>query len=288
MTVHRRVYRGFHRALTPAFKRPWVITRFGLVDLFRSRKFFAFFLACYLPSIALMIIIYLRYNVEALSQFEMSFDKFFAIDPWYFATVLHMRMVAGLAFVMILLVGPALVSPDLRNNALPLYLSRPLNKRDYVLGKVLILVVLTSAITWIPGILLFSMQAFLAGDGWLIDNVRMPFAMVAACLVWTLCLSMTALAISAWVRWKPVARLGFLAVFFVSAALGNVITEVLGAWWGGLFDIFDAMQALAVSLYGVAGEPALPGWGAWTVIVALTVLAGFALFRRIRAYEVVT
>src|SRR5258707_13066390 len=51
--------------------------------------------------------------------------------------------------------GPPLVSRDLRNNALPLYLCRPFTRTEDVLGKMSVLLILLSAITWIPQLLLF-------------------------------------------------------------------------------------------------------------------------------------
>ena len=51
------------------------------------------------------------------------------------------------------------MSPDLRNNGLPLYLSRPFSRTEYVLGKMSVLLILLSAITWVPGLLLFLFQA---------------------------------------------------------------------------------------------------------------------------------
>src|SRR5438876_12034911 len=39
------------------------------------------------------------------------------------------------ALFLVLIVGPSLISQDLRFNALPLYFSRPLRRIDYFLGK---------------------------------------------------------------------------------------------------------------------------------------------------------
>ena len=117
--------------------------------------------------------------------------------------------------------GPALVAPDLRNNGLPLYLSRPFSRTEYVLGKMAVLVVLMSLITWIPGLLLFLFQGYLEGAGWLGANLRIGMAIFVGSWIWILVLSLVALALSAWVKWKPVARLTLLIVFFVLAGFAK-------------------------------------------------------------------
>lgn len=287
MTVYQRAYRGYTGDLAGSFARPWAIARYGLADLFASKLFLAFFFACFLPSVVFMIVIYLRYNLEALAQFQISLGEGFVIDADFFASYLHPPL-AVFSFLMVLLVGPALVSPDLRNNALPLYLSRPLTKLDYVLGKLIVLIVLTSAISWVPGVLLFLLQASLGESGWVWQNLHIPVAMVVSSLAWIVILSMIALAISAWVKWKLVARLGFLGLVFVSSAMGSVISRVFGDWKGAMINLFDIYHAIVSQLYGVPPDIDIPALAPWTMALVIVVVASLALFRRIRAFEVVS
>ena len=65
------------------------------------------------------------------------------------------------------------MAPDLTNNALPLYFSRPLSRFDYVLARLLVLVGLLSLVTWVPGLLLFAMQSGMAGWSWFAANWRL-------------------------------------------------------------------------------------------------------------------
>ena len=62
-------------------------------------------------------------------------------------------MVQGtLAFLLTTLVGPSLIAPDLSNGALPLYLSRPFSRIQYVAGKMIVLLLLLSLITFMTSI----------------------------------------------------------------------------------------------------------------------------------------
>ena len=83
--------------------------------------------------------------------------------------------------------------------ALPLYLARPFCRTEYILGKIAVLVILLSAITWVPGLLLFLLQAYLGG----LRLVRATTSASAlAIFVGSLDLDPAALRCSAW-RCRP-------------------------------------------------------------------------------------
>ena len=113
VTVYDRTYRGFTGALTGNAQRPLVVTRYALADFFSSRLFVAFFLLCFVPSVVFLVAIYLRYNVEAMVHMGISAGELFDIDTEFFARFFQ-RPAAMLSFAVVLFVGPALVSPDLR------------------------------------------------------------------------------------------------------------------------------------------------------------------------------
>ena len=198
-----------------------------------------------------------------------------------------MRPQSGLAFLLILVVGPALVSPDLRNNAMPLYLSRPLNKTDYVLGKFVVLAALASAVTWVPALLLFFLQAYLAGDGWLFEHARIGFGIFFSFAVWIVALSLFALAVSAWVKWKPWARILFLGVLFTFSGLGQIFKLLYQSWWGSLLVLNDVMFKIWDQLFGISSNVEMPITAAWFSLAAFTAFSTFLLYRRIRAFEVI-
>ena len=262
--------------------RYWVIARYALATTFRSRLFLAFFLACLVPVLALVVGVHLRYNMTALEQIGSAIDALVDLDRWLFDAAMDVSLTVS--FLVVLVVGPALVAPDLANNAMPLYLSRPVTKSDYVLGKLLTLLALTAMVGWCPGLALVVVNAYYAGDHWLSD-ARMAGALVATSLVWAVCLSMIALAISAWVKWRPAATLGFLGLYVVTASVGAVLQAVFGVWSASLLSLGDAIDSVAVGLSG-SGDSPMPVTAAWAVLVGSTAVATLALLRRIRAREV--
>ena len=133
-------------------------------SVFNSKLFTAFFVICFIPLLVEAILIYLHHNVTALAIMKLNVRELVPIDASFFQTFVNIQ--GGFAFFVALLVGPPLVSRDLRNNALPLYLCRPFSRTEYVMGKMSVILILLSAITWIPQLLLFLFQSYLEGFAW--------------------------------------------------------------------------------------------------------------------------
>ena len=290
MAVYGRSYRRYTGVLTPAWSRFLIFPRYAYETVFKSKLFVAFYSVCFLMPFVGLLLIYLHHNMSALSFLDLPAEelkKFLPINNTFFYTGQWIQ--GGLSFLLVLLVGPALVSPDLRNNGLALYLSRPFSHSEYVLGKMSVLLILLSAITWIPALLLYFFQAYLEGSGWLGANLELGFAIFVGSWAWILFLSLMTLAVSAWVKWKPVARIALIVIFFVSigfaGAIGGILHTsagtlvspwlVIGSIWSGLFNIpldGDFLPAPAA---------------AWTSLIAGGLICLWLLSRRIRAYEVV-
>ena len=290
MAVYERNYGTYRGEMTPTWSRFLIVPRYAYKDVFKSRFFVAFFTFCFILPFAGLLMIYLHHNLSALKLLNLPLEELkdaLPIDARFFRWGLDFQ--TSLCFLLALFVGPALISPDLRNNGLALYLSRPFNRTEYVLGKMSVLVILMSAITWVPGLLLFFFQGYLEGAGWIGENLRIGWAIFLGSWVSILSLSLVTLAISAWVKWKPVARITMIIVFFVLFGFAQALNEVLDTWWGLLLSLWSAVENVWASLFGlpISDHIAVPLWAAWTTIVGACLLSLWLLSRRIRAYEVV-
>jgi ABC-2 type transport system permease protein len=287
MSVYDRSYKGYSGRLTPGWSRWTVFARYALEEVFRSRIFVGFFVVCFVPPLIAAVMIYLRYNVEALTILDLSMLDLIRIDASFFRNFIYGPQ-SSLAFVLVLIVGPALISPDLRNNALPLVLSRPLSKTDYVVGKLTVLVGLASLVTWIPALALFFLQSYLAGREWFLENLHLALAIPLSFGIWIVVLSVFALAISAWVKWKPWARIAFLGSIFVATALGQIFKVLYDTWWGSLIVLNDLMMRLTASLFGVESSVEIPLFMACASLLGFTAVSLLVLYWRIRAFEVIS
>jgi ABC-2 type transport system permease protein len=289
MAVYERGYRPYGGQLTPERTRFLVLPRYAYRQVFRSRVFGAFLLGCLLWPFVVAVIIYLPHNLrflQAIQEQSGGILSIFRYDETFFYRWLMIPH-GFMAFVLAFVVGPALISADLRNNGLALYLSRPFSRAEYILGKTTVLIVLLSAITWIPGLLLFCFQAYLGGSAWLGDHWRIGPAIFLAFWIWILTLCLFSLALSAYVKWKPVAQIALLAVFFVLPLLAAILNLVLDTRWASLINVGDMIRRVWAGLFGIDSSVEVPIAAAWLSLVLACGACLTLLARKVRAYEVV-
>jgi len=285
MAVYKRTYRGYSGPLTPNWSRFLVLFRFSRRNLFRSKAATAFFVLCFFFPLLCMLGLYANAHLSTFTLLAGRSGPLFSVDAQFF--LIYLRVQSALAFILTAFVGPGLVSPDLANGALTLYLCRPVSRTEYVLGKMSVIVIVLSWITWIPGLLLFIVQASLSGWGWFTQNFFMAVAVVLGSWIWIITLALLALAISAWVKWRMAAGALLLAILFMGSGFAHAINTVLGTTQGFLIDI---SQLAAVVWHGLLRDNEdLPFSQAESWIALLAIAGGclFLLMKKVRANEVV-
>ena len=285
MAVYERTWKRYTGDLTPIRSRFLVVTRYAIADAFASRLFTAFYAVCFLPSLAGLFFIYLSHNVSLLERLGMPSDLMNALTSQFFMILFSWQALP--AFLVALIVSPSLVAADLANGALPLYLGRPIDRPDYVLGKAAVLALLLSPMTWVMGLSIFCLQATLEGGSWWIDNWRIGLAYLVGHLAWIVVISMLTLAISAWVRFKPAARGALFGIIFILAGFSVAVNGVTGTSWGDLFNLVRAINSVVLSLFGAPTPSKLPVIFNWLTLAAFTLLSIWLLNRKLRAHEVV-
>jgi len=297
VAVYKKTYTRWEGAPTREWSRFSVLTRYAFEDMRRKRILTIILLAsCFWPLLCAGAI-YLHHNLSALKLLEIDPSRIIPIDSKFFLFFLGVQSM--FAFFLTAFVGPGLISPDLTNNALPTYLARPFSRAEYVFGKMAVLLILLSNVTWVPGLVLVTLQSYLS-EGWFWENKRIAAGLFVGSMVWILVLSLLALALSAWVKWKPVAGALMFGTFFVMGAFGGAINEILRTRWGNLLNISHLIGAIWVSLFEepmrrgagaaffrVARATEIPVWCCW---VSLGVICGVCLWmlsKKIRGFEVV-
>ncbi len=300
MAVYKKTYRPYEGPLTGTATRLFVITRYAMEDLRRSKFLNTFYALSFAYPLVAALLIYLNHNASALQLINAPRNAggLIVINLTFFYSLLGWQSM--LALFLAAFIGPGLVSPDLANNALSLYLARPFSRVEYVLGKMSVLVLLMSLMTWIPGLALFGLQSYLEGGGWAADHARIAWGMFFGAWVWIIVLSLLALALSAWVKWKPAAGALVFGVFFVATAFGATINAVQRTNWGSLFNIgylvgsvwVQLMEGAARTTNGAVffrvqqGDELPMGW-VWFALLALAGICLYMLARKIRGAEVV-
>jgi ABC-2 type transport system permease protein len=299
MAVYKKTYRPYQGALAASWKRFLVIPRYAFEDLHRSRFLTIFYLATFAYPLIAALIIYIEHNVDALKLLNLNNGaSLIDIDSSFFMSFLGWQ--GMLALFLAAFIGPGQVSPDLANGALSLYFARPFSRAEYVLGKSSVLLVLMSLMTWVPGLLLFGLEGYLEGPGWMAQHARIAAGLFLGAWVWIAVLALLALALSAWVKWKPAAGALMFGLFFVASGFGGAINAVEGTRWGNLLNISTLIGTVWVQLFegdqriseggvffrSIRGQE-IPLWACWAALLALCAVCLLMLGRKIRGAEVV-
>lgn len=288
MTVFARTLGPYDGPLVPRSRRFLVIWRSSRRQVFASRILTAFYALTFAPLLVAMIYVYLRYNLPVLETFQINAANLPAADARYFFNLL--RLQGFFAFLIAAFIGPGLIAPDLADNALALYLARPITRTGYVLGKLTVLAVLLSAMTWVPLVALWGLEVALDPAALAASDLRTLVAIVVGSALWIGLVSLLALAVSAWVRWKLIAAALLFAFFFISRGMGALLNVQFGTRWGDVVSPGKQIVTVWEGLFfgsGLGAGTGIPQPVAWLLLTALAGLGVLVLNRKLRAYEVV-
>ena len=284
MAVYKRTYRAYSGPLTNPAWRFLVLQRYAFKSVFRSRFLLVGYVACFIGPLLAMCTLYLNQNVSVLASVGQK-PGFLTIDGRWFMNFLTLQgLLAGLLTTF---VGPSLVAPDLANGGLPLYLSRPFSRAEYIVGKGMVLGSLIASITLLPLMLCFAIQSSLVGYGWFTSNLYIASGIVLSSLLLMAVLILLGLAMSAWVRWRIVAGALILGAFVAGKGFGAVINGVMRTTSGYYLDLQHLMSTVAGSLFHhVAEDEPVSAPAAGLVLIVFCALLLLLINRKLRVCEV--
>lgn len=158
--------------------------------------------------------------------------KAFRVTAWTLA--FHIYLGSQLLFAMLttLLVGPDLISQDLRFNAIPLYFSRPLRRVDYFLGKLGVIGAYLGVTTVVPTVLAYVLGlAFSLDPRVVVDTWRVLVGGVGFGLVVILSAGPLMLAASALSRNARYVGAIWMGIWVVSNVTAGALERTVRADW---------------------------------------------------------
>jgi ABC-2 type transport system permease protein len=263
-----------------------VLPRFAWQRLFKQRLVLVLLMASLIWPLLCGLFVYLSNRLDLLPSIPEDFKNMLEINGKFF--LIFMNTQAVFSVLLAALAGPGLIAPDLANNALPLYFSRPLTRVDYVAARMAALVGLLSLVTWLPGLLLFWMQAGMAGWHWFEHYWYLGVGIFCGFAVWIMVVSLVALACSAYVKWRIVAGGLVLGFFFILTGVAQMLNAVLRVGWGSLL---NPTRSMYIIWSAMLGEKLPPGPGVWECVLMLAgmaVVLGLILERKLRPVEVIS
>ena len=192
MPIFDQGYQHWDGKLSGHAWRWLAIARRGVRTQLKNRSTRMVLITAWAPAAALGIFLALWGLLEQKTE---DFAAFFAFLPmpvvlhpkefrgpvWTLAFSVFLTAETWAAMVLVVIVGPNLISQDLRFNAMPLYLSRPLTRLDYFAGKLATIGAFLAAVMIVPALLTYLMGvAFSLSFGVVADTYKI----VPACLAY--------------------------------------------------------------------------------------------------------
>jgi ABC-type transport system involved in multi-copper enzyme maturation permease subunit len=242
------------------------------------KTFLALLLAAWVPFLVRAMQFYMAANVPQASFLRPSAGTF--------RDFLSQQNV--FVFFIAVSVGAGLIANDRRANALQIYLSKPIGRWEYILGKLAILLAFVLLVTWLPALLLLFVQVLFAGNfAFFRENVYLFPAITLVSLVEGLAVSFAMLALSSLSNNSRLVAILYAAVIFLSQALYGVLygmTRDSSMAWISLSANFAQIGAF---VFRVPPRYDTPWPVSLAVIVALVGVSVVILDRRVRGVEVV-
>lgn len=218
------------------------ITRRGVRTATQGRIVRLALILAYLPAIVLVVVLCLWGLVERQSALIDSIKPYltvflgkpilagpreYRVEIWTLCFHYFLSWELWFSMVLVLLVGPNLISQDLRYNALPLYFSRPLRRIDYFVGKLGVIVALLSAVIIVPCIVAYVLGLLFSLDITIVrDTSRILLASITYGLVIAISAGMLMLALSSLSRNSRYVALFWMGIWILSAMVSLVLMNI--------------------------------------------------------------
>jgi ABC-2 type transport system permease protein len=280
MPIYEQTYRRHEARGSIRRVRFWPITREALRLILARRLFLVLLFVACIPFLARVIQIYV------VTRFPEA-GRILPVDGRLFGEFLLQQWLWML--VITIFGGAGLIANDLRTGAILVYLSRPLTRRDYVLGKLGVLMLLNLSVTLVPGLLLYLIALALAPDQfvkWDLAWIGPAIALQAA--VMSLVMSLVGLAVSSLSRSARVAGIGFFAVVAGLEVARGILYAMYRRPETALISFRASLQALATALFGLSERAVSLPWFYPAGLLAVVALGCLLVLRsRVRAVEIV-
>jgi ABC-2 type transport system permease protein len=305
-------YRGYDGPLRAHPARWWIVALAGIRAAFKNRWFWALAAGAFLPYVFHGLIFYVTtvfapqggggppmMGSDANGQrYAMVFFQAFTGFEWLWL------------FAIALMVGAGSIASDNGANALQVYLSKPITKADYLLGKWMSIFLMVSFVALAPAVLMYAFLGAACANLGFFKNEPLLFPhVVLACLIPGAIHASLLVGFSAWCTSSRIAGALYAAFTFASKIL-------VGILWMVHYDhnpakglllqhgsVDGVISGLAQRVYGIAvqvspmfrrrammGDPIIPPPNVLAlggIALGACLLAIAAARWRIRAVEVV-
>ena len=189
--------------------------------------------------------------------------------------------------------GSILIGNDFAHGSLPFYLSKPIGRWHYILGKCLAAGALVNLFTTLPAVALW-VEAGLLYDWqtYYFDNFGLLLGIIGYGSVLTVVLSLLVVASAVWLRRTVALAMVWMGVFALLPMLSGWLVDATKDERWRLLDLWNDLYLCGLSCLGAGHDTVRPApqpeyWQAWVAVAAVVGACVLYLRKRVQAVEIV-
>lgn len=311
-------YRNYDGPLEPLNHRWWSIAKSTIMIALKKRSLWVFMLLSAWYYVAMIFVLF--FIDRAMSQMQPQspgqvnpMEQFMSRIIWKDQFVHGFQFGQICYFVIALIIGAGTIANDNRANALLVYLSKPISKKDYVIGKwfgvflpLLITMIIPPTVFFLYGLLSFRDKGFISQDPWVYPKILLIMP-IAAAFHASLVIGVSAMFSQGRLAGSVYAGAFFLSNFFTQlmtltyAMLAQaderagqaIVANLFYGSIDGLANGFlkGVLKTSGGAYFGIPSNmeyvPHPSPWLVLPIIVGLSLLSLFIAFRRVNAVKIV-
>jgi ABC-2 type transport system permease protein len=279
MPVYDLSYRHWSGAWTTHPYRWWVVARQGIKLLANKKRFLVLMILSVIPFLVRAVLIYLSSSLgQGVPQLRINarfFEAFLSQQGFF-------------VFIISIYAGAGLISNDLKANALQIYFSKPITRRDYLLGKLGVLVFFLALPTLVPGVLLYILAILFEGNiEFFQENYWVLGSIVGYSLLIIFTCGLIIMGLSSVGKSSRFAGISFAAIFFFTQILSVVMGAILRTSGMGWISLDNNFRRAGDFLFRIESRFQFSFWISFLILAALMAGATWVAYRRVKAVEVV-
>ncbi len=241
MPIFDQGYQHWKGELSGHTWRWLAVARHGVRAHLQGRVTRLLLLLAWLPAIGLILFLTFWGLLEQRSESVLAFlqrvlppeiiaqPRDYRTAVWTIAYSYFFKTELLFSLFLVLLVGPNLVSRDLRFNALPLYLSRPVRRIDYFLGKLGVIGFFLAATVIVPAVGAYVLGLAFSLDLSVVrDTHRLLWSGILYGLIITISAGTLMLALSSLSRRSVYVGLAWAGLIFLSHIVSTALIGIHG------------------------------------------------------------
>jgi ABC-type transport system involved in multi-copper enzyme maturation permease subunit len=284
----------------------WAIARTALLMLLRRRLFWGLYA---LSVMIFLFFFYLQYlhvwidkqiSADSVSLGPIAIPAVFIRE--FFTEGLHLDgsgytyrsliwFEGYIVMIVLALAGSIIMGNDFRFGSLPFYLSKPLHRWHYLLGKFLAVAVFTNLMTTVPALVLYIQYGLIESWRNYYEKAPLLLGILGYGTALSLVLGLLLLATAVWLKRTVPLIMVWTALFVFSRMLADLLARFHPRWrlldlWNDLYLVGNWCLWMPANTIRPGNQPSYREAAAVLVVVCVACL--LYLNRRIQAVEVVT